>query len=103
MTDADIDTNALAQSMHHPVQIYFNHFVNNIGPGDISTVLMRNAMPVGVLNMSVITAKTLAVFLADAVATIEKGLGHEILLAPELIKRISSADGRRRRSKRSSS
>jgi hypothetical protein len=91
MADELPQPNMLAQVMQtHPVQIYFNHFVNNIGPGDISTILWRNAVPVGVLNMSATTAKTLAVYLMEAVATLEKHLGHEIMKAPDLIEKMNS-------------
>ncbi len=63
MADDVSEANALAKIVqNHPVQIYFNNFVNNIGPGDITTVLMRNTVAVAVLNMSATTAKTLAVF-----------------------------------------
>jgi hypothetical protein len=77
----------------HHLQIYFNHFVNNIGPGDITTLLLRNGDPVGVLNMSATTAKTLAAFLSDAVKELEGYLGHEIVLGPAIVEKMMAAEG----------
>lgn len=77
-------------AQNHPLQLYFNHFVNNIGVGDITTLLFRNGTPIGVLQMSPTTAKTLAVFLTDAVATLEKQMENTFMTGPDLLNKILS-------------
>jgi hypothetical protein len=81
-----------AEVMHiaqnHPLQLYFNQFVNNIGVGDITTLLLRNGAPVGVLQMSPTTAKTFATFLTDAVAIMERQMGQTFMTSPELLAKI---------------
>jgi hypothetical protein len=95
MAEEEQKPDVLAQIMHtHPVQVYFNHFVNNIGPGDITSILMRNGAPVCVLNMSATTAKTFAKFLTDAVAELEKYTGQAIVLAPDVLDKME-AGGRK--------
>jgi hypothetical protein len=79
-------------AVNHPLQLYFNHFVNNIGVGDITTLLLRNSVPVGVLHMSPTTAKTFAKFLTEAVATLEQQMGNTFLTGPELLSKITAEE-----------
>lgn len=53
-------------------KVYCNGFVNAVGPGDITTMLLRNDRPVAVLNMSFTVAKTLAEMLGRAIADLEQ-------------------------------
>ena len=64
--------------------IHFNGFVNGITTGDILTVLERNAVPVGILNMSFTVAKTLSVSLGSLIASIEEASGRTIMTTREL-------------------
>ena len=71
----------LKQALESPDirKLYANGFANALGTGDITIVLNRNNVPVGVLNLSYTAAKTLAVKLMELIQKLEEETGNEIM------------------------
>ena len=76
-------------SAAHPNQVYFNNFLNNIGPSDISSVLMREGVIVGVLHMSYTTAKTFALMLGQAISQLEDLAGQKIMTTNHILTKMN--------------
>lgn len=65
-------------------KIYFNGFVNGFGTGDVTCVLERNGLPVGILNMSYTVAKTLSTSLAQLISGLESASEQTIMTTHEI-------------------
>lgn len=59
--------------------IYFNAFELGLTNADVSTMLFLNGQPVGQLQMSFTTAKTLQKMLGEIIAHLEKATGKTIM------------------------
>ena len=69
--------------------IYANGFTNAFSNADVIMVLERNNSPVAVLNMSYITAKSLAHDLSRLIADFEKKSGQAIMTT-DIVDRVLS-------------
>jgi hypothetical protein len=66
--------------------LYFNGYLNNLGVGDVLSVLERNGEPVAILNMSYTIAKSLSVSLGQLITYLEENAGRPMLTASEVEK-----------------
>ena len=64
--------------------IYCNGFVNSVGISDMSVIMLLDAVPIMKLHLSYTTAKTLSIFLTQAVETLEKATSHNIMPSSEV-------------------
>jgi hypothetical protein len=71
-------------------KIYFNGFTTSVGAGDVVIALQCNGKPVAVLNASYTLAKTLSVFLANAIGKLEKATGNAIMTTEDIAKGLSA-------------
>ena len=69
-------------------KIYFNGYINNLSTGDVLVVLENNGAPVGVLNMSYTTAKSLVVGLGQVIGMLERATGRSMLTTQEVEKAL---------------
>jgi hypothetical protein len=72
----------LEQSAEREIQVpqfYINGFSINISNADVGLLMLLNNQPVGVLNLSFSTAKTLAKSLDTLIGNLERASGHEIM------------------------
>jgi len=65
-------------------RFYANGFINGLSQSDITTVFQCNGAPVLVMNLSYISAKSLAVELMKLIVDVEKVTKSNIMTLPEM-------------------
>ena len=70
--------------------IYFNEFVLGVSKNDMFILASRNGKVEAVLNMSHITAKSLALSLTEAIHNFEKKTNQEIINSEDIEKALQS-------------
>ncbi|MBM3301841.1 MAG: hypothetical protein FJY85_18055 [Deltaproteobacteria bacterium] len=89
---ADRDTAALRKQIEDALKnedlprIYFNGFASGLGNADVFIVLHHQQRPVAILNASYTVAKTLAVKLGAAIASLEEISGNVIMTTDDIAK-----------------
>ncbi len=78
--------------------IYANGFSCALGLGDVAVLLKNGPRPIGVLNMSFTTAKTLAEKLLGLVSFLEEKSGNRVLNTEE-VKAVFTRDPKSQTSK----
>jgi len=70
--------------------IYFNEFTLGVSKNDMFLLVRRNGKEEAVLNMSHVTAKSLAMALADAIRDFEDKTSQVIMNGEDIEKALSS-------------
>jgi hypothetical protein len=73
-------------------RLYANGFILAQSASDISIIMLTNGAAVGVLSVSLIAGKTLAVELSRALSSVEKALGETIPTMEEVHQRLRAAE-----------
>lgn len=73
-------------------KLYCNGFVNAVGPGDITVLLLRNERPVAMLNMSHTVAKTMVTMIGRAVAQLESDAGIKVPTISEIAQQLGKGN-----------
>ena len=72
--------------------IYFNEFALGISKSDMFILIRRNGKEEAILNVSHITAKSLALALNEAIDDFEKKTGQKIMNSEDIEKSLDSSD-----------
>ena len=72
--------------------IYFNEFALGVSKNDVFMLTRCNGKEQAVLNMSHVTAKSLALALTEAIADFEKRTNQKILNSSEIEQALESND-----------
>jgi len=75
--------------------VYFNGFACLLTTGDVAVVLERNNRPVGLLNMSFTTAKSLSIALGGTVSGLEARTDRDMLTAFDLERLFEEEEAQR--------